>query len=63
MRLSLCLFIFSISSVLSHTFNTEYLADDINLENYFVSYVNGTKVITPVSDTHKKYKKYKKYIK
>jgi hypothetical protein len=29
-------------------FNTDYIADDPSLENYFITYINGTKVVTPL---------------
>ncbi len=57
MRLSyLLLFTFGILTR-SIPINTDYIADDPKLENYFVTYVNGTKVITPLSDIRKKFLK------
>ncbi len=45
--------------VLSKTIDrdTTYLADDPNLNSYFVTYVNDTKVVTKLSDINKKYLK------
>lgn len=37
--------------------DTTYLADDPNLNSYFVTYVNDTKVVTKLSDINKKYLK------
>ncbi len=41
----------------SEIINTDYLSDDHNMENYFVTYVNGTKKVTPLSDIRKKFLK------
>ena len=42
---------------LSEVINNDFLSDDPLLESYFVSYVNGTKVITKLSDINKKFLK------
>ena len=47
--LSLTLLFFAFVNIMTENINTDYLADDPNLENYFITYVNNTKVVTPVS--------------
>ncbi len=58
MRVSLLFSIYlTLIPVCSKTINTSDLADDPSLENYFVTYVNGTKVVTQLSDIQKKFLK------
>jgi hypothetical protein len=44
------LFLFTTSKII----DTDYIADDTNLYSYFITYINDTKVVTPLSDISKK---------
>ncbi len=37
----------------SKIIDTDYIADDPNLDSYFITYINDTKVVTPLSEIPK----------
>lgn len=58
--LFLPIFLLSISNITSETIsetiseiNKDYIADDPALESYFITYINDTKIITPLNNIKK----------
>ncbi len=42
------IFVLSLSKITSKNVYNDYIADEPNLDSYFITYINDTKIITPL---------------